>query len=171
VGRVSPLQALMVGIVSRTARGVHREMESEGTCKQICGPANRNRNGGVFTWARGPLNSKPDTIRKVKAIHESAGLREEWPWTFVGAAASRCTGHHSCSRIWRFRCRGLSEVQFRTSLKSVAPGQRPQFCIGTSGYRCKTLPRTFFLVSQERFQHNHETSTWAILSTPRPRTR
>ena len=36
------LRALMTGTVSRTAR-VHREVESEGSCKQTSGPTNRNR--------------------------------------------------------------------------------------------------------------------------------
>jgi len=61
-----PLQALLVGTVSRTGKGVHREVESKGSCKQICRPDVQERIEADSLWARGPQDSKPDTMRKVR---------------------------------------------------------------------------------------------------------
>ena len=39
----SPEHARVVGNVQPNSKGVHREVESEGSCKQISGPTDRNR--------------------------------------------------------------------------------------------------------------------------------
>ena len=38
----SPEHTQIVGSVQLNSKGVHREMESEGSCKQISGPTDRN---------------------------------------------------------------------------------------------------------------------------------
>ena len=39
----SPEHAQVVGNVQLNSKGVHREVESEGSCKQTLGPTDRNR--------------------------------------------------------------------------------------------------------------------------------
>jgi hypothetical protein len=45
------------------SKGVRREAESEGSCKQSPGPRNTKRLRGGGGWARGQRDSKPDVIR------------------------------------------------------------------------------------------------------------
>ena len=58
----SPSSNLME-VKDSEAQGPRREAWSEGSVEQRCEPMDKNRIGGLRRWARGPMTSKPVSIK------------------------------------------------------------------------------------------------------------
>src|SRR4030067_2318769 len=75
------------------SKGVRREAESEGSCRQPRGPTNRNRIRGIHTCARRKRNPKPDSHPEGGEV-DAAGRWEEGRASYPGRSVDlpRATG-------------------------------------------------------------------------------